>query len=333
MKRLILGVVLGLLTLKALALTHVTKIHHAPPPPAESYSSSANWASTDVMAPVPPVPPVPPVAPPIVIQDGPVTVVRINGLGQVLNGGEEPACCETDQGPGGLVQKVETAIESKLGRLTDKTVRVVSSKRSGKNESSSPAPVPVRTKTPDWFDFDNAGVGRDGPSDGPRTIYSSPRTTAERAADDLDKTFHESVAEWLVPEVPRGWEPPADVVRSLVREEYTDARPLGEIAADSLDTLVENLGKRYPLTYVAAYRVDFSPETRTRLIETYRQEQVVQRLTWLGGAALFALICLGAVSGYIRADESTKGYYTNRLRMASAAAVGAAGFAVYHFFA
>ena len=53
----------------------------------------------------------------------------------------------------------------------------------------------------------------------------------------------------------------------------------------------------------------------------------------LGGALAFVLICLGAVSGYIRADEATKGYYTNRLRMLAAAGVGAAGVVIYQMVA
>ena len=41
------------------------------------------------------------------------------------------------------------------------------------------------------------------------------------------------------------------------------------------------------------------------------------------------MICLAAVSGYIRADEATKGYYTKRLRLLAAAAVGASGVLIY----
>jgi hypothetical protein len=41
------------------------------------------------------------------------------------------------------------------------------------------------------------------------------------------------------------------------------------------------------------------------------------------------LMCLASVSGYIRADEATKGYYTNRLRMLAAAGVGAGGVLIY----
>ena len=49
----------------------------------------------------------------------------------------------------------------------------------------------------------------------------------------------------------------------------------------------------------------------------------------LGGGLGFALTCLAAVAGFIRADEATKGYYTNRLRLLAAAGVGAAGVAIY----
>ena len=56
---------------------------------------------------------------------------------------------------------------------------------------------------------------------------------------------------------------------------------------------------------------------------------------WSTSAApsAFVLVCLAAVSGYIRADEATKGYYTNRLRMLAAAGVGAAGVVIYQMVA
>ena len=61
----------------------------------------------------------------------------------------------------------------------------------------------------------------------------------------------------------------------------------------------------------------------------YNRELVQQRLSRSGGSLGFVLICLAAISGYIRADEATKGYYTNRLRMLAAAGVGAAGVIIY----
>ena len=64
-------------------------------------------------------------------------------------------------------------------------------------------------------------------------------------------------------------------------------------------------------------------------IKVYNHELVGRRLVNLGGSLAFILICLAAVSGYIRADEATKGYYTNRLRMLAAAGVGAGGVLIY----
>ncbi len=64
-------------------------------------------------------------------------------------------------------------------------------------------------------------------------------------------------------------------------------------------------------------------------MDAYNRDLVRHRLVTLGGSLGFVLICLAAVSGYIRADEATKGYYTNRLRLLAAAGVGAAGVIVF----
>ena len=79
--------------------------------------------------------------------------------------------------------------------------------------------------------------------------------------------------------------------------------------------------------------MDVSPERIAGFTETYRRQLVQRRMVFLGGALAFILTCLMAVSGYIRADEATKGYYTNRLRMLAAAGVGAAGMAIYQIVA
>jgi hypothetical protein len=77
--------------------------------------------------------------------------------------------------------------------------------------------------------------------------------------------------------------------------------------------------------------VDLSPARRAEIVEAYNHEQTLKRLWVLGGGLAFVLACLATVSGYIRADEATKGYYTNRLRVASAAGLGAAGVLVYQW--
>ena len=122
------------------------------------------------------------------------------------------------------------------------------------------------------------------------------------------------IGHWLDPEVPASWSPPARMI---------DAMILGQ-------PLVKQVQKDYGELFEATLTVDASPAHRTALIEAYNHQLVEQRMASLGGALAFVLIGLAAVSGYVRADEATKGYYTNRLRLLSAAGVGAAGVIIYH---
>ena len=96
---------------------------------------------------------------------------------------------------------------------------------------------------------------------------------------------------------------------------------------------MKSIQKDYGEVFEATLTVDASPQRRTALIEVYNRQLVERRLATLGATLAFILICLAAVSGYIRADEATKGYYTNRLRMLAAAGVGASGVIIYHMVA
>jgi hypothetical protein len=140
--------------------------------------------------------------------------------------------------------------------------------------------------------------------------------TQERAEADARAALRDQAADWLEPEVPRTWTIPMPLLQSLIVDtHYTpDEKPYGTL-------------------YWAELKVNFSPERRVTLVEAYNRELIQHRLASLGGALAFVLIGLGAVSGYIRADEATKGYYTNRLRMLAAAGVGAAGVILYRMVA
>jgi hypothetical protein len=83
---------------------------------------------------------------------------------------------------------------------------------------------------------------------------------------------------------------------------------------------------------VAGFSVEATPDHRAALVQAYRREVGVGRLTTLGGLIGFVLACLAALSAYIRTDEATKGYYTNRLRLAAVSAAGAAGVVLYQIF-
>ena len=145
---------------------------------------------------------------------------------------------------------------------------------------------------------------------------SFPKNTKERAEAEARQKLREAIASWLDPDVPRSWTPPDDLLNSLGPK-------------TRFEPYINDFGAHY----VAHIELDPSPIHRARLLEVYNRELVGRRLFKLGGSLSFILICLAAISGYIRADEATKGYYTNRLRMLAAAGVGAGGVILYQMFA
>jgi hypothetical protein len=144
--------------------------------------------------------------------------------------------------------------------------------------------------------------------------------TEDRARAEARKAVEVRVATWLKPDVPASWKPPARLFQSLIVE-------------TKIEPHVSQRAKEFGPLYVATMTADLSPRRRAELVDAYTHELVQHRLLTLGGSLGFVLICLAAVSGYIRADEATKGYYTNRLRMLAAAGVGAAGVIVYRMVA
>lgn len=56
-----------------------------------------------------------------------------------------------------------------------------------------------------------------------------------------------------------------------------------------------------------------------------RDQRVLQRQVWAAKGLAALVVILGAVAGYVRLDEWSKGYYTSWLRLAALGFVGAAG--------
>jgi nucleotide-binding universal stress UspA family protein len=146
------------------------------------------------------------------------------------------------------------------------------------------------------------------------TVPGRLSANPERAVADARRALREKVASWLDPEVPRSWTPPARMFDAMIVDQPR----------------LKSIQKDYGELFEATLTVDASPPRRTAMIEVYNRQLVERRLAALGATLAFILICLAAVSGYIRADEATKGYYTNRLRMLAAAGVGASGVIIYH---
>lgn len=148
-----------------------------------------------------------------------------------------------------------------------------------------------------------------------RTIVGRVSATEERARADAFRELETEVSQWLEPDVPASWNP--------------ERRQLNDMIVGVKITPTE---KPYGTVYTAELEADFSDARRAELIRSYERVAVHDRLLKLGGLLVFILICLAAVSGFIRADEATKGYHTNRLRLLAAAGVGAAGVLIYQLF-
>jgi hypothetical protein len=156
-----------------------------------------------------------------------------------------------------------------------------------------------------------------------KVIPGQVSATEERALEDVRKQLEKELTEWLEAHgVPRSWKPAARQIDAMILE--TTIKPVVKNEAPYKD---------YGKLYEAELRVDVSPQRIAGFTENYKHQLVQRRMVFLGGALAFILTCLGVISGYIRADEATKGYYTNRLRMLAAAGVGAAGVVIYQMVA
>ncbi|WP_165221781.1 hypothetical protein [Aquisphaera insulae] len=150
-----------------------------------------------------------------------------------------------------------------------------------------------------------------------RWVVGLVSVTEERAQDEARKRLEKEVADWLEShDIPRSWAPPARLIDGMVRENK-----------------LSRIDKEYGTVYEVRIRPDFSAERLASFRKVYQDHVVRNRLVLLGSLLAFVLTCLAGLAGYIRADEATRGYYTNRLRMLAALGVGAAGGAIYHWMA
>jgi hypothetical protein len=147
------------------------------------------------------------------------------------------------------------------------------------------------------------------------TVKGRLSATQQRARDDARLQLVKRLSEDLARSngVPRGWKVPDRMVDRMIRS-----------------VSVATVERDYGPVYEATLKADLSPRVKNEVVQAYRHQEVLKRLLVLGGILAFVLVVLSAVSGYIKADEATKGYYTNRLRLAAAAGVAAGGAVLYH---
>jgi hypothetical protein len=188
----------------------------------------------------------------------------------------------------------------------------------------APAPAPGAKAQPDWFprDRDEEETLARADARGVRVLVGPLSATEEKAKTELRRKVYDEVAKWLSGDVARGWDAPQDAIERMTLASYIQP------VAESISDVSKDLDDLYTL-HRAGARLDFSRARRAELLGLYEHDLVRERM--VKGATIlgFVLFVLAVLAGYIRTDESTKGYYTNRLRMLAAAGVGAAGVAVY----
>jgi hypothetical protein len=172
---------------------------------------------------------------------------------------------------------------------------------------------------------------------GSRVLLGRLSASEDRARQDLRKIVEQEVASWLAADVPPSWKVPAPVIDGMVQGRFVQEltkdltpAPTPSEAEGSSTPETPGLDSLYTL-YRAGQKLDFSPTTRAGIVGMYHRDLATARMQRLGGGLALALVGLAVLSGYIKADEATKGYYTNRLRLAAAAGLGAAGVAAYRF--
>jgi hypothetical protein len=144
------------------------------------------------------------------------------------------------------------------------------------------------------------------------TVESDLMATPERADAaevKLDRTLGDRLSRIGIP---RTWDPPSSLRQSIV-----------------LNRVRQEIPKDYAVMHRESLQVDVSPAMLSRFKQSYEADVAGHRLVILGEILLFVLVVLAALAGYIHADEATKGYYTNHLRLATAAGIGAASVVAY----
>ena len=213
------------------------------------------------------------------------------------------------------------------------------SKRASALPAPSAKPNPSAKTPPSWFPKSELEEEAKARTDafGSRVLVGRVSASEDRARRDLRQRVEREVADWIAADVPTTWKVPASVIVGMVQGSYVQevARSLTTAPpeAESPSTAeIPGLDGLYTL-YRAGQKLDFSPSRRAQIVQMYRRDLAAHRMQRLGGGLALALVGLAVLSGYIKADEATKGYYTNRLRLLAAAGLGAAGVAAYRFLA
>jgi hypothetical protein len=181
-----------------------------------------------------------------------------------------------------------------------------------------------------------------------KTVKSAPMATFEGAVDSALETAQAELSRYLKDQnLPVLWQPtPAFIREHLLADVAAEDEETGwskkllnnhEILVR--ETKPEEVGHN-DVGIDAAYQVKLRVNVGSRELASIRQEderyrdqlrhQIAQgRQLWLGKVLLGVIALLAAVSGYIRLEDATKGYYTGLLRLALVGIACAVGVGIW----
>jgi hypothetical protein len=131
----------------------------------------------------------------------------------------------------------------------------------------------------------------------------------------LENARMELLVEFAKRQQPLQWQPSLDFISKLVKDpERLHAEDFGE-----------------PLQRVEGVRlvIEVSPTNWQKILHKDREARSESRMLSLGRVLVGLVAALGAVAGYLRLEEMTKGYYTAWLRLAALGFVTAVGAGIW----
>jgi hypothetical protein len=122
------------------------------------------------------------------------------------------------------------------------------------------------------------------------------------------------------------FEPTADYVEKNLLRKTTMQTFQDALSGQSLGSeLVQPDDASFDLSKMrrATLTLELTPEFQTQVRTIDRDQRVRHRMGFLGVLLGLGVLGLGVLGTYIRLDEWTRGYYTNRLRLAALGVLGA----------
>ena len=167
---------------------------------------------------------------------------------------------------------------------------------------------------------------------GVRVLVGRLSVSEDRARLDLHKMVNHEIADWLAADIPMTWTPPNRLVDEMVQGNHvqTVTRTIGPRSGSAATETLANLDDLHTF-FRAGQKLDFSEGKKSRFIERYHRDVASDRMRKTGAILAVVLASLALFSAYVRTDEATKGYYTNRLRTVGMVGLGTAGAVAYHY--